>query len=65
MIIQALYQCERCGVRYWMTPPDAEKLAPADALFMQVHIHECDTNADGHARFGVGKLCGFDCPKED
>ena len=57
MITMLLYRCRRCGQSYC---PDFTFTTVDDALLGQVSIHKCEgMTADGHHRFGMSDLIGF------
>lgn len=63
MITMLLYECRRCRQRY---RPDFTLKSVDDVLLAQVSIHKCDgLTADGHHRFGMSDLIGFNEQRED
>lgn len=58
MIVKFLYECRRCQQTHYAEPQPGE--TPADIMLRQVTLHQCEgTTTDGHFRFGISDLKGF------
>lgn len=64
MIVRFLYKCRRCDDTFYVFPEEGE--TPATVLMRQVMLHQCEgKTADGHYRFGVADLKGFNDTDKD
>ena len=59
-----LFKCRRCGLVH-KTVLDPE-ITEASVLTAQVSVHRCEgTTADGHARWGISDMVGYNTADEE